>query len=113
MGEHIVGDVFIDGQKEGCGLDVVCRVPVNDYRDHEVEAGGAKLLGVISPVADPTPLEGADGLSQLAAALPIIEARLTSEAKHWAFQPVQREQNRLHLAHLRAPKPFTKGQERL
>lgn len=60
MGEHIVGDVFIDGQKEGCGLDVVCRVPVNDYRDHEVEAGGAKLLGVISPV-DRVPGGGVTG----------------------------------------------------
>ena len=82
------------------GISQVGRVPIDDGRDHQVEAGGTELLSVLSPVCDAALLEGADHLGQRMALLAFVQASLAKLPKLRRFQPIQHEQRALNAPQL-------------
>ena len=59
------------------GVGQVCRIPVDDSRDDEVQTGSPELLRVCAAVSDAPLLERADHLGQRVALLALVQAGVT------------------------------------
>jgi hypothetical protein len=86
---HVVEDVSDIG-----------RVPIYDGRNRQVEAGGAKLLSLLSSVRDAALFEGADHLRQRMALLAFVQAGLAKLSELGRFQPIQHEQRSFNASQL-------------
>ena len=97
--EQFIGHVFTCVAEVRHGVGYICRVPIHDGGDDEIEARGAELLRFMGAVRNPTLLEGANRAGQLVPLLAFVEPRLTAAAQSGAFQPIQHEQCPLDPAH--------------
>lgn len=72
MGQQIVPNGFAGRPEMRNGVGHVGRVPVDDRRDHEVQAGCPILLGLMTAIDDPPLAEGIDGLRQSMALFALV-----------------------------------------
>lgn len=91
MRKQVIADHFALRAQMGDGIGDVCRVPIDDRSDREIEAGSPELLGFMSSVGDPSLLERADGTSQLVTLFALVEASMAASTECWAFKPVEHE----------------------
>ena len=84
----------------GHGIGEVGGVPEHYRGDDEVEAGGAKLLCLGTPVSNPALLEGADDLREGVTLLALVEPGMAAPAQIRAFEPVEHKQRALDLPQL-------------
>lgn len=84
-------------QMLGGGIHVD-RVPIDDRRDDQVEAGCPILLGFMAAIDDAALAEGVDRLRQGMTLFAVVEAGMASPTQIGIFQPVQHEQRPLDLA---------------
>ena len=99
-GKQLGGHRLARGTEMGERVCQVCRVPVDNRGDDEVQARGAELLRLGALLADPPLVEGADHLGRRMPLLALVQAGMAAPAKVRTFQPVQHEQRPLDAAEL-------------
>ena len=98
MGEEIVrSQGGCRSQMLGGGVHVD-RVPIDDRRDNQIEAGCPILLRLVAAVDDAALAECVDRLRQGMALLAVVETGMASPTQIGIFEPVQHEQRPLDLA---------------
>ena len=98
MGEEIVrSQGGCRSQMLGGGVHVD-RVPIDDRRDNQIEAGCPILLGFMATVDDAPLTESVDRLRQDMVQHDVVETGVAPPAQVRIFKPVQHEQRPLDFA---------------
>ncbi len=95
VGQKLIRHVFAGVPKMGGGVGHVGRVPPDDGRDHQVEAGNSILLRFMGTIGDAALPEGVERLGQLVPLLALVQTGLAALAKGWVLEPIDRVRSTL------------------